>query len=123
MASDNPPPLLMGRRDALRVGAAGAAALSMLGSSRIARAACVATATETQGPFWVDEMLNRSDIRSDPSTGVLQSGLPLRLAMNVSEITGGVCAPASGVWVDIWHCNATGAYSDEPAGMGNPNTL
>jgi protocatechuate 3,4-dioxygenase beta subunit len=110
------------RRDAIRVGAAGAAAIAGLSAVRRARGDCPTTVSETEGPYWVDEMLNRADVRSDPSTGVLQAGLPLRLALNISETTAGVCSPLVGAYVDIWHCNATGAYSDEPAGMGNPNT-
>jgi protocatechuate 3,4-dioxygenase beta subunit len=82
----------------------------------------VATPGETEGPFWVDEKLNRSDIRPDPTNGQLQAGLPLRLSINVSEIQGGACAPVSGAYVDIWHCNALGAYSDV-SGAGNPNNL
>ena len=104
------------------MGAAGAAAFAGLGLLRKSAADCTATVSETQGPYWLDELLNRSDVRSDPATGVLQTGIPLRLAINVSETQAGVCSPVQGAWVDIWHCNAAGAYSDEPAGMGNPNT-
>ena len=113
----------LSRRDSIVLGATGAAALAGLGSIRKAVAdSCTATPAETEGPYWVDEMLNRSDIRADPTTGVLQAGLPLRLALNVSEITAGDCAPVSGAYIDIWHCNANGVYSDENAG-GNGNTL
>jgi hypothetical protein len=35
---------------------------------------CVQTAALTEGPFFVDEKLNRSDIRSDPVTGAVSSG-------------------------------------------------
>src|SRR5947207_2715476 len=101
--------LLPTRREALRLGAAGAALIAGLDGHQL-KAACTATTSETEGPFWVDEMLNRSDIRSDPSTGVLQAGVPLRLTINVSEIQGGTCSPVSGTYVDIWHCNAVGAY-------------
>ena len=111
------------RRDAIRFGAAGAAAAAGLSLIRKASADCPATVSQTQGPYWVDEMLNRADVRSDPATGVLQAGLPLRLGINISETTANVCSPLAGAYVDIWHCSATGAYSDEPAGMGNPNTL
>lgn len=111
------------RRDAIKVGAAGAAAIAGLSAVRRAGGDCTATISQTQGPYWVDELLNRVDIRPDPATGVLQQGLPLRLSINVSETQGGVCSPLVGAWVDIWHCSATGAYSDEPAGGGNPNTL
>ncbi|MBI1826584.1 MAG: intradiol ring-cleavage dioxygenase [Planctomycetes bacterium] len=114
---------LLDRRDVLRIGAVGAAGLAGFGFAGKAMGQCVTNPSETEGPFWVDEMLNRSDIRSDPTTGQLQAGVPLRLAINVSEIQAGSCSPVAGAYVDIWHCNALGAYSDEPVGMGNPNTL
>lgn len=115
----------LSRREAIHRGVAGAAGLVVLGNAGKALAAptCAATVSQTEGPYWVDEMLNRSDIRPDPATGVVQAGLPLRLALNVSEIQAGACSPVAGCYVDIWHCNAAGAYSDEPAGAGNPNTL
>jgi hypothetical protein len=39
-------------------------------------ATCVLTAALTEGPFFVDEMLNRSDIRTDPITGGLHGDSP-----------------------------------------------
>jgi protocatechuate 3,4-dioxygenase beta subunit len=110
---------LLGRREILRLGAAG---LIGLGSVGRARAECLQTPSQTEGPFWVDERLNRSDIREDPGTGMLQEGVPLRLSINVSEIQGGACAPVAGAYVDIWHCSALGAYSDVSGG-GNPNNV
>src|SRR5437868_6791304 len=115
----NPPRssiVLPSRRDALRLGAAGAVAAAGLGPVKSSLGDCILAPSETEGPYWVDEMLSRSDIRSDPTTGQLQAGLPLRLSLNVSEITGGTsCAPLAGAYVDIWHCNALGLYSDEAA--------
>src|SRR3954463_7844408 len=40
-------------------------------------ATCVLTAALTEGPFFVDEKLNRSDIRTDPVTGAVSAGVPL----------------------------------------------
>lgn len=109
------------RRDVLRMGAAGAAAITGWGLNSAQAYDCAQTPSQTQGPFWVDEGLNRSDIRSDPDTGDVQDGLPLRLTVNVAELQNGECVPASDTWVDIWHCNALGAYSDV-TGAGNPDT-
>ncbi|MCA9285636.1 MAG: hypothetical protein KDA22_10495 [Phycisphaerales bacterium] len=105
---------LVPRRTVLRAGATGAAALAGLGvAARSLRAQdCTLIPSQTEGPYWVDEMLNRSDIRSDTATGAVQPGLPLRLSINVSEVTSGVCAPMSDIWVDVWHCSALGVYSD-----------
>ncbi len=67
----------------------------------------------TEGPYWVDEMLNRTDVRSDPTTGVVQQGLPMALAVNVSQLNAdGSVTPLPGAFLDIWHCNAMGIYSD-----------
>ena len=40
--------------------------------------ACVVRPELTEGPYFVDEQLNRSDIRSDPGTGAVSLGTPLR---------------------------------------------
>lgn len=84
---------------------------STTGSS--SNASCVVTPALTEGPYFVDERLNRSDIRSDPSTGSVKSGVPLTLTLQLSQVGGsGSCAPLSGALVDMWHCDATGLYSD-----------
>lgn len=75
------------------------------------------TVDVTEGPYFVDERLNRSDIRIDPSDGSTQAGLPLLLSISVSSLdtTTGVTKPLSGALVDLWHCNAAGLYSDVSA--------
>lgn len=76
---------------------------------------CVVTPSETEGPYFVDELLNRSDIRSDPSDGSVQAGVPLRLKITVHRIDGTACSALEGADVDIWHCNSQGLYSDVSA--------
>jgi protocatechuate 3,4-dioxygenase beta subunit len=73
---------------------------------------CVVRPQQTEGPFYVDAQLDRSDIRSDPRTGEVRPGVALALAFAVSAIRGGACTPLPGAIVDIWHCDALGAYSD-----------
>ena len=73
---------------------------------------CVVRPEQTEGPYFVDERLNRSDIRVDPSDKSTKSGVPLRLEFRVSRIAGGACDPLSGAMVDVWHCDAAGVYSD-----------
>ena len=75
-------------------------------------ATCVLTAALTEGPFFVDEKLNRFDIRSDPSTGVVSTGSPLALTFNVSRVANSACTPLTGAYLDVWHCDAGGVYSD-----------
>jgi protocatechuate 3,4-dioxygenase beta subunit len=67
---------------------------------------------QTEGPYFVDEKLNRSDIRSDPTDGSVKQGVPLRLVFHVSQVDGSSCKPLTGATVDVWHCNALGVYSD-----------
>jgi protocatechuate 3,4-dioxygenase beta subunit len=91
---------------------------------------CIAgtTPTTTEGPYWVDAKLFRSDIRTDPSTGTAREGVPLTLTIQVQNLTSsGSCSALTGAYVDIWHCDAKGIYSDEPTynpggGTGNVNT-
>src|SRR5437870_5415445 len=73
---------------------------------------CVLTAALTEGPYFVDEKLNRSDIRTDPTTGAVSAGTPLALAFNVSRVANSACTPLTGAYLDVWHCDAAGVYSD-----------
>lgn len=73
---------------------------------------CVVRPELTEGPYFVDERLQRADIRSDPTTGEVKAGLPLALTFAVSQIANGACTPFEGAIVDIWHCDAEGRYSD-----------
>ena len=74
---------------------------------------CTVTPSLTEGPYFVDERLNRSDIRSDPTTGVLRPGVALTMRMQLSQISSVAgCTPLVGALVDTWHCDAAGAYSD-----------
>jgi protocatechuate 3,4-dioxygenase beta subunit len=73
---------------------------------------CVVRPASTAGPYYVDEKLERSDIRSDPTDGTVKEGTPLALTLNVSSIAKGACAPLVGAIVDVWHCDAHGVYSD-----------
>ncbi len=46
---------------------------------------CVVRPEQTEGPYFVDERLNRSDIRSDPSDGRAKPGTPLNLTVVISR--------------------------------------
>src|SRR5215210_4482733 len=111
----------LSRRDTFRLlGAAGATALAgsqMGGAGRAAQegVSCVVTPALTEGPYFVDEKLNRSDIRSDPSDQSVKPGLPLRVKMAVYRVDGTACTPLTGATVDMWHCDALGLYSDVQA--------
>jgi protocatechuate 3,4-dioxygenase beta subunit len=72
--------------------------------------ACVVRPEQTEGPYFVDVQLDRSDIRGDPSDGSVRPGAPLALTFLVSRI-GDTCASLPGALVDVWHCDAGGVYS------------
>jgi protocatechuate 3,4-dioxygenase beta subunit len=81
--------------------------------------ACIVRPEQTEGPYFVDERLNRSDIREEPSTGVLRPGVPLRLQFRVAQISTNACMPLMGAYVDVWHCDGLGVYSDVQGGRGS----
>src|SRR5215210_2199968 len=55
---------------------------------------CVVKPQQTEGPYFVDERLNRSDIRADPSDGSVVEGVPLDLTFNVSQLdSSSSCTP------------------------------
>jgi protocatechuate 3,4-dioxygenase beta subunit len=72
---------------------------------------CIVRPELTEGPYYVDTGLDRSDIRSDSATGTVVDGLPLTLTYLVSRIDGTGCTPFEGALVDVWHCDARGVYS------------
>jgi protocatechuate 3,4-dioxygenase beta subunit len=74
---------------------------------------CVAQPRQTEGPYFVDERIRRSDIRVDSTTGTASAGAPLELRFEVQRVSAdGVCSLLPGAQVDIWHCDALGVYSD-----------
>jgi protocatechuate 3,4-dioxygenase beta subunit len=73
--------------------------------------ACVVRPEMTEGPYFLDIQLDRSDIRVEPSTGAAVAGVPLELVFNVTQVNGGACAALPGAMVDLWHCDAAGVYS------------
>ena len=116
LSDDQPVGRLLSRREALALLATSGFAL--LARSRVARGAtaplpsCVARPQQTSGPFFVEEALDRSDIRSDPASGAMSAGVPLRLTFRVSRLDGSACAPLPGATVQVWQCDASGRYSD-----------
>ncbi len=83
---------------------------------------CTVRPAQTEGPYFVDEMLNRSDIRSDPTDGTTKPGALLRITFRVLRIGGSACTPLSDALVDIWQCDALGAYSDVQDSNGHFDT-
>ena len=110
-------------------GTASAAASSSATATALASATAVAVASSlpscvvvpelTEGPYYVDEKLDRSDIRIDTADGSPVDGAVLRLDWVVSQVDGNACIPLEGVLVDVWHCDALGNYSDVGSEQGH----
>jgi len=116
---DRPKGMMRSRREVLALlGATAAAALAGYSNAKpdsggtAGGPACILTPEQTEGPYFVDEHLNRSDIRVDPSDGSVKAGLPLTLRLRIVSIGVSGCVPLAGAIVDIWHCDAQGVYSD-----------
>jgi protocatechuate 3,4-dioxygenase beta subunit len=74
-------------------------------------ATCSVTPELTEGPYYFDADSIRSDIREK------RPGTRLRLALRVREA--GECKPIPDAVVDVWHCDALGAYSGFEGGPGS----
>lgn len=69
--------------------------------------ACAVSPAETDGPFPIKTPadLVRENIIGD------RTGVPLVINIKVENVAAN-CAPLEGVYVDIWHCDAKGNYSE-----------
>lgn len=63
---------------------------------------CLVTPEATEGPFYVDPKLVRTDITEG------REGVPMEVAIQVVTAD---CTPVKGARVDLWHCDAEGNYS------------
>jgi len=106
---------ILSRREALAV--LGTSAAMIFGYSRerglsALTTPCLVRPQQTEGPYFSDGQVERSDIRTDPSTGVARPNVLLQLAFHVTRPRNGECSPLEGIRIDIWHCDALGKYSD-----------
>jgi len=102
------------RREAL---VRGAAALAFAGAApRMASAANPVPQSPglPEGPYWLDGMPLRANIKSNSSTGAVQAGFPLRLVLHVTRLQSDLLAPVVGARVDVWHANPFARYSGVP---------
>jgi hypothetical protein len=77
---------------------------------------CILQPEVTVGPYYVGGELIRSDITDG------QEGVPLYLDIQLVDTS--TCEPLPAVYMDIWHCNATGVYSGVVApSNGNSDDL
>jgi protocatechuate 3,4-dioxygenase beta subunit len=71
--------------------------------NRVEAPGCVLASEQTEGPYYVDWRLIRSDVTEG------RPGIPLRLEMLVVDAR--KCTPLTNAAVSIWHCDASGVYS------------
>lgn len=77
---------------------------------------CVLQPEVTQGPYYVDGELVRTNMVED------QEGVPLYLDVQLVDTS--TCEPVTATFVDFWHCNSTGVYSGvNAAGNGNEDEI
>ena len=74
-------------------------------------ASCVLTPVTSEGPYYFDPKLVRSDISEK------QPGVPLTLDLRV--VSANDCKPIPKARVDIWHADARGLYSGYSGQYGN----
>jgi protocatechuate 3,4-dioxygenase beta subunit len=79
--------------------------LAAVSSSESAASALALTPEQEEGPFYVA----LEKIRKNITLG--REGVPLKLRVKIVSSTSG--KPIGGAALDIWHCDATGVYSDE----------
>jgi protocatechuate 3,4-dioxygenase beta subunit len=94
------------------MGAAGAGGMP----TSIDSLACIATPAMTEGPFFVDQQLERSNLVMGETEDSIVKAVPLHLVIGVFSASGMMCKPMTGVHVDIWHADALGVYSDVAPG-------
>jgi protocatechuate 3,4-dioxygenase beta subunit len=73
---------------------------------------CVLAPEQTEGPFYVAGAPTRRNVTEG------RPGTPLALRLTV--VSASTCKPIRGASVEIWHCDAGGAYSGSAA--SNPGT-
>ena len=95
----------------LMAGAGHSAASRTASSSAAPLPSCIVHPEQTEGPFFKDVELDRSDIRIDPSTREVSAGLPLEITFQILRVSRGGCTPLPSAKVDLWQCDAAGRYS------------
>lgn len=103
----------------MAAGAAGSGAspMMMAAPTDLSSLACILAPEMTEGPFFVEEKLNRSDLVMGESDDAIVKAVPLKLVMGIYKVDAMTCSPLPGLQVDIWHANALGIYSDVRSGF------
>lgn len=104
----------MDRKKFLKKGAIGLSSIIAIPSvltsceeDNIDPSACATSPAETAGPFPIKTPADwvRANVVGD------RTGIPLMMTFTIQD-TNNSCAALSGVFVDIWHCDSAGNYSE-----------
>ncbi len=124
-----PAPSRTRRRMVATLGALGAAPLAlrdwpfaMAAAAPLPAASCVLSPAMTDGPFFVDARLHRSDLTAGTTRAGVVKGSPLLLNIDLAAVQPAGCQPVAGAHVDVWHADAGGDYSDVANGAGPSST-
>lgn len=91
----------------------GAAAAASEGTLMPGADVCVITPEVTEGPYYFDPSLERSEITEG------HGGVATTVKLQVVD---GLCQPVAGARVDLWHCDAAGQYSGYANQTGGVDT-
>lgn len=114
----------LNRRDALSIFGAFGVGLGIAGcgsnetgAKDLGTADCILTPEATPGPFFIDEKLNRSDLLAGETDPAITDGVPLAVSFSILAVDGMSCSPVANAFVDIWHADVNGVYSDVAPSM------
>jgi protocatechuate 3,4-dioxygenase beta subunit len=113
---------ILTRREAIRLAALTGTGLAMASLfDRFAMAApttqprlpMIASPVMTEGPFFVDNKMNRMDVVSVTSRASVVEGVPLLLSFAAYKLNGEEYATLKDLQIDIWQCDSIGVYSNQ----------
>jgi protocatechuate 3,4-dioxygenase beta subunit len=123
---------ILTRREALRAAArSGFGLAAIVGAQRFGYAApvsdtpkvhLVASPVLTEGPFFVDENLKRSDLVAGTTRHSVKNGIPLQVSFSLYKLVGTDHTALKDAHIDVWHADAIGVYSDENNPMNHEMT-
>jgi protocatechuate 3,4-dioxygenase beta subunit len=82
----------------------------------------VASPVLTEGPFFVDEKLKRSDLVGNSTRPSVKNGVPLHINFTLYKLSGNTHTLLQDAHIDVWHADAIGVYSDEINPMNHEMT-
>lgn len=95
-------------------GASGTSSSASTGAGGSTPGDCDLYPAQTEGPFYLDDPLERKDI----TEGLAGVALTLRITVRDDPS----CAPIEGAVVDLWHADADGVYSGFAGQLGGVDT-